>query len=292
MMYELKNECLTVEIASFGAEIHSIKSSEGRDYLWCGDAKFWARHSPVLFPIVGMVKGKKYTQEGKTYEIGQHGFARDMEFDLVRKSDDEIWFALKDNEETLSKYPFHFELQIGYRLEGNSVTVLWKVSNPDDKKMLHFSIGAHPAFVCPLENEENKDGYALSFDKKENLIYRTLNPELGQLEPREIPFETENGICAINENFFDVNTYVFENSQLHSVSILDKEKKPYVTVEFDAPLVGIWSPEKKNAPFVCIEPWYGRCDMVGFEGDFSEREHTQKVEPMGQFEASYKMIFN
>lgn len=289
MKYELKNAELCVTIDSYGAELHSMKDANGKEYMWCGDGKFWARHSPVLFPIVGKIKDNTYRYEGATYSMGQHGFARDMEFELTSQNESEIWFKLSDDEETMKKYPFRFVLEIGYRLKDKNVDVLWKVTNPDNEKTLHFSIGAHPAFVCPWEENATKDGYSLRFDNKKTLLYRFLNQEKGLLAPEYMELTTNDGICPITDEFFDTSAYVFEDSQLSQVDILDKNGTPYVGVAFSAPLVGIWSPEKKNAPFLCIEPWYGRCDMVDFDGDFSEREHAQALAPQENFEASYRI---
>ena len=127
-----------------------------QEYLWQADPKFWGRTSPVLFPIVGNYAQKQSVYEGKTYTLSQHGFARDMEFDLESQTEEEIWFVLKDTESTLEKYPFHFILKVGYRLSGRQVEVMWKVENPNDKKM-YFSIGGHPAFNCPLKEGEKQE---------------------------------------------------------------------------------------------------------------------------------------
>ena len=163
MRYVLENDILTVEIDSFGAELKSVKrKSDDFEYMWQGDPKYWGRTSPVLFPFVGVPKDKEYRYAGKTYAMGQHGFARDMEFTLERTEQTKIWFVLASTEETLEKYPFTFRLYIGYELCEKEVKVLWKVENTDDKPM-YFSIGAHPAFCCPIHGEENNLGYGLKF---------------------------------------------------------------------------------------------------------------------------------
>ena len=152
----LENDKLKVKVNLHGAELRSIYGKENElEYLWNADAKFWNRSSPVLFPFVGSLKNKKYTHDGKEYAMGQHGFARDMDFTMISQSEDEVWFAVKDTEETYAKYPFHFELEVGYRLEGKELTVMWKVKNVNDSDM-HFSIGAHPAFFCPVHEGEKQ----------------------------------------------------------------------------------------------------------------------------------------
>ena len=142
MRYILENDTLRVEIESFGAEIKSVKrKADGREYMWCGDPEYWGRTSPVLFPFVGAPKNKEYRYEGRTYSMGQHGFARDMEFALEAQEGKSIWFVLASTEETYVKYPFRFRLHIGYMLDENEVSVHWKVDNTDEKPM-YFSIGA------------------------------------------------------------------------------------------------------------------------------------------------------
>ena len=126
--------------------------------MWNADPAFWNRHAPILFPFVGKVNGGKYRYQGKAYSMGQHGFARDMEFELSGSSAQEVTFVLKDTPETLEKYPFRFELTVTHRLEGRTLQVLWQVKNPSETEPLYFSIGGHPAFLCPPPGLEGVKG--------------------------------------------------------------------------------------------------------------------------------------
>ena len=313
MRYILENEKLRVEIDSFGAEIKSVISkADQREYMWCGDKKYWARTSPVLFPFVGSLKNKEYVAKGKTYPMGQHGFARDMEHELLRQSDDTIWFSLKSNEETLAKYPYAFQLRIGYQLTEQCVKVLWEVENTGNE-ILPFSIGAHPAFNCPMGEQESKAGYRISFgrftEQPKNTACNTIIDSNATLLPVDVIHHhgntrdtglavTENleltlqdGMCDITEGFFDRCTYMIEGNQANCVGLIDPEGNEYVKVLFDTPLFAIWSPEEKNAPFVCIEPWYGRCDHVDFRGEISDREFTNFLEVGRTFHGEYVMMF-
>ena len=287
MKYKLKNEMLMVTVDSFGAELTSIVDKNGTEYLWCGDSKYWGRHSPVLFPVVGKPKDGKFTYDGKEYAMGQHGFARDMEFICTKQDTAEIWFKLNSTEETLEKYPFAFCLEIGYLLIENMVKVMWKVTNCEQEKDMHFSIGAHPAFMCPLNEREEKIAYSIQMDAKDKVDYYFLNAQNGLLVDKKYELALDYGIHKIDEGFFDESAYVIENSQVSEVSLVNPQGKAYITVKFDAPLVGIWSPEKKNAPFVCIEPWYGRCDKEVFSGTLEEREWSNQLWVNEVFEAAY-----
>lgn len=291
MRYTLENETLKVEIDSFGAEIKSIRRvSDDREYMWCGDPKYWGRTSPVLFPFVGAPRNKEYRYEGKTYAMGQHGFARDMEFELELSEQGSIWFVLSSTEETYAKYPFHFKLHIGYALRENEVRVLWKVENTDSRPM-YFSIGAHPAFLCPIHGEGDKLGYGLKFGGLTDELHHHGNTPEGMAVMEDEVLALTDGAVRFTPGFFDKCTYMVEGAQTGEVSLLDRDGEAYVTVRFDAPLFAVWSPEGKDAPFVCIEPWYGRCDAVDFEGSLAERAYENELAPDGAFTASYVMEF-
>lgn len=284
-MITLKNDQLSILVSEHGAELCSICCA-GKEYLWQADPAFWKRHSPVLFPIVGSVWNNTFTVNGKEYAMSQHGFARDMDFALVSATDSEVHYVLTDSETTHEKYPYAFRLEIGYRIEGKKVHVLWKVANTDDKD-IYFQIGAHPAFYYPQYDETPDRGF-FSFAPTSQLKYVGLKEkgcaDAGVLH--DVPVD-EDGLLPLNIHTFDIDTYIVENGQLTGVTILDVKKNPYLTVHFTAPLVGLWSPPTKNAPFVCIEPWYGRCDRAGYVGEYKDRDWVNRLGIGECFEASY-----
>ena len=216
-----------------------------------------------------------------------------MEFSLVSQSADEVWFALEDTEETYKVYPFHFHLEIGYRLEDASVSVMWKVKNINDKEM-HFAIGAHPAFFCPLHEGEKQSEYCLGFrngqGKVPEALVNTVFGEGGVVTTQKKEYKLTDGCLPMDEHLFDGDALVIEDHQIRKVVLMDPQKKEYLAVEFDAPLVGIWSPPKKQAPFVCIEPWYGRCDSEIFEGELKDRDWENTLAAGEEFEASYRIV--
>ncbi len=289
-MITLSNSTLSIEIAEHGAELQSIKKN-GKEYLWQGDTKFWGRRSPVLFPIVGRVWENKFRYMGNEYEMGQHGFARDTDFDLTYKEDEGAVYCLESTPDMLAKYPFPFRMWIGYLLKDNTITVKWRVENKGALEM-PFQIGAHPAFYFPGFDASTEDRGFFAFDRTEGVEY--ISPaEKGCVSPERYPLPVgEDGLMPIDIHTFDCDTYIVDNSQLKKVTLLDKAKKPYISLEFDAPLVALWSPTKPHpdCPFVCIEPWYGRCDTVGYNGNFEDREWIQKLAPGDAFDVEYKII--
>jgi galactose mutarotase-like enzyme len=291
-MQTLKNEILTIEVSEHGAELQSIRKDD-YEYLWQGNPEYWGRRSPVLFPIVGSVWEKCFRVDGKVYEMGQHGFARDMDFELVSAADTEVWYRLESSEKTIAAYPWPFVLEIGYRLEGNSVKVLWKVTNPGETEMF-FQIGAHPAFNYPGYDPDAVDRGVVAFDRNDNL-QRSGFKGKGCVDPQArfpIPLSDDGMLRLKRDTFDDIDTLMLENDQVHKVVFLKNDSSPYLTVTFDAPVVAIWSPPKRNAPFFCIEPWYGRCDRADFTGEFKDRDWVNALAPGAIFSASYTITLD
>lgn len=286
--FSLENDQIRIEIDSHGAELKSlVKKATGAEYMWCADAKYWGRTSPVLFPFVGNVSGKQYRAKGKTYDMGQHGFARDMEFTLDKQTEDEIWFVLYSNEETLAKYPYEFVLKLGYCLSDTRVEVLWHVENPSGEE-LPFAIGGHPAFYCPINETEKQSDCYLKFDVDKTIVSQTIDGYLVGEATKS--YALEDGKIRIDEHMFDNDALILADQGIHQASLCNPAGEAFLTVSFDAPLFGIWRPADPSAPFVCIEPWYGRSDRVGFEGELRDREYENVLGAHGSWDASYTIL--
>lgn len=284
-MEKLSNDLLSIQVSAAGAELCSIQCN-GKEYLWQADPAFWNRHSPVLFPIVGRVWDNTYRCEGETYSLGQHGFARDMEFQLVSITDNEVWYRLTDNEETHKKYPYNFCLEIGYRIEQKKIHVMWRVKNTGTGDM-YFQIGAHPAFYFPGFDASTKERGYFGFDKKEGLEYILIGEKGCANTDVHYPLELKDGLLPMNTSTFDSDALILENGQVGEVALYDNSRKAVLRLLFDAPVVGLWSPPGKNAPFVCIEPWYGRCDRMNFDGEYKEKDWIQHLPENGTFDGDY-----
>lgn len=285
MRYTISNAFITAEVESLGAELKSLKDQAGREYLWCGNPKYWNRTSPILFPIVGGLRDKQYTLDGRVYHMGQHGFARDMEFSLVEQKPEEIWFALEENAETMAQYPFSFRLEVGYRLSEKTVVVMWRVHNPAEEEM-YFSIGGHPAFNTPLEGKGKQTDCYIKVDRTDSFVKTAVRRE--GITDEKVLTTLENGRLKITENSFKIDAIIIEGEQVHQVSLCGPDGAAYVTVDFHMPLVGIWS-KSSDAPFVCIEPWCGMGDRIGFSGDFTEREYINRLAGGETFEQGYEI---
>mgnify|MGYP002619909534 CR=1 FL=1 len=283
-MQTLSNDILSVTIAERGAEMQSIRDAQGHEYLWQADPKYWAKHSPTLFPIVCGLWNDTYHLDGKEYHMLRHGFASKSDFTLVAKTDHRVTFALTESEETLKVYPFHFNLAVSYRLAGNELHVIWHVENTDDK-VIYFQIGGHPAFKVPGCEKGEKLKATLKLDNEApSRLFATIG---GCVDPnaRET-VQTDNGILEVTDESFADDAYIFDKSQVKQISLLNEKGEPHVTVEFKTPAVGVWNPGN-HAPFVCIEPWFGTCDWAEYTGEFKDKYMMNSLQPGASFMSEY-----
>ena len=286
----LSNELLTVTASSLGAELQSIRNNlTGHEYLWQGDPCYWKRRSPILFPIVGAVWDGTFRMDGREFRMGQHGFARDMNFETVADSPEgEMWFSLKSDDETLAKYPRKFRLAVGYELYHERITVRWRLRN-DDEKDMNFQIGAHPAFNLPRFNSREKVHGYLEFDRHK--FTSQVIASKGCVGDAVREYDLPEAILPITADTFKNDAVIVGGQFMGLTSILTTDRLPYLTVSFYSPYVGYWAPSA-DAPFVCIEPWYGRADSVGYNGDFRGKEAVQHLAPGQEFHAYYQIIID
>ena len=269
MNYEIKNEFIKAKIKSFGAELNSLqKCGKDLEYIWQGDAKYWARHSPILFPIVGRLKKDNYFYKNQKYNMSQHGFARDKEFEIIEQKDDFLEFRLCSDEKSLEIYPFDFELYLSYKLEKSSLIISYKVKNKSDEKMF-FSIGAHPAFNWSLEKDLKKEDYFLEFEINNSKRY-FLN-ELGLVyDSMDLEFEEKK--LFLNEELFKNDALVFNDLNIKKLIFKNIKNENFIKLNFENfPYLGIWS-KPSGAPFLCIEPWFGIADEDNSNQNLEEKK--------------------
>ncbi len=286
--YKITNGIISIAVHGKGAELSSLKKGDV-EYLWNADPSVWNRSAPQLFPIVGTLSGNEYRCSGRTYRMTRHGFARDSMFSVTKQADKSICFTLRDTPETMSVYPFPFVFDVEYILTGSTLTYTWRVTNTG-KNPMYFSVGGHPAFMCP-PSEGSFTGCSLKFGGQEpvkDITCRTINPD-GLLQPRTDHYALADGILNITGDMFSHDALILENSGIHAVSLLDCGGKEYLRVDFDTDIFGLWSPQDKRAPFLCVEPWYGRCDCVGFSGELKDREWGNTLESGKVFEKSFSV---
>ncbi len=287
MISKLENEKMKIEVDTEGAQLQQLfLKAADKNYLWHGDPKYWGRRAPVLFPIVGRLKNNQYLYNGKTYQMTQHGFARDNEFELVEEKQDSLTYALEENEATLEKYPFKFRLELKYIIQNNSLAVKYRVINKDQKD-IYFSIGAHPAFYWPLADDEKKEDYYLEFEKEEKAEKYLL--ESGLLNHQTEPVLDNQKILNLNSDIFKDDALVFKDLQSEKIALKSRSSELEVELEFkNFPYLGIWS-QSAEAPFICLEPWQGIADSIDSSGRIEEKEGIKKLSPGEEFSCTHKI---
>lgn len=262
-----------------GAELTSIKFN-GKEKLHDG-LKDWNRHSPVLFPIVGKLKNGKTNINGREYEMGQHGFARDMNFQKISENK----YILESNKETLEKYPFRFKLYIEYETTDDEVKCKYKVVNEDNKK-IYFGLGAHPAFICDYTSGE----YELKFEQnEENLETYQLENGLVKEEKSDLTKNINSNGVKLDKDIFKDDAIILENLKSNKVTLIQNNEK-VLEVDFKGfKYLGIWS--KPNAKFLCIEPWMNTADKVNSNGIYEEKEDIIRLSPNEEFNIEWKVKF-
>ena len=274
---------LKIDSKKEGAELTSIIYN-GKEMLHQAK-EFWNRHAPVLFPIVGQIKNGETLINGKTYKMGQHGFARDMEFEELEKSERLHRYVLKSNEETLKKFPFDFELYITYTINDDELKVKYKVINNDNKEMI-FGIGGHPAFIC----DYSSGNYEIEFDNNETNI-RFLELENGLISNRDGKNILRENKIQLEKDTFINDAIILKNVKSNKVNLINKKENKKV-LEFDFTgfkYLAFWS--KVGANFICIEPWMNTADKIDSDGNFKNKEDILKLKPKENFKCRYKIRF-
>ncbi|GIM28291.1 galactose mutarotase [Clostridium polyendosporum] len=291
MLKTLENNLLKITASTFGGELHSIKGKKtNTEFLWDGNETYWKYHAPILFPIVGKVYDNKYIINNKTFELPQHGLARTSEFNLFEQTENSLTFELKHSKVTLEKYPFKFSLQIKYTLEDSSVKIEYIVNNLDNTD-IYFSIGAHPAFKCPILENENFQDYYFEFSEKETASTMELTSD-GYFSGKKIPLLKEENIIGLTTELFKNDALVFNSLKSHTITLKSKNHSKNVTFDFNEfPYLGLWS-KPSGAPFVCIEPWFGHADYDDFRGEFKNKEGIISLEINKSFKCTYTITVN
>ncbi len=264
----IKNDVLNVCITTLGAQIKSVKSD--KEYMWEGNPDIWGKHAPVLFPVCGRLKDGKYTYKGKEYSMDAHGFAPKCDYRVREHTEGSLTLYITDTEETLKSYPFNFDFEVKFTLNGSSLKVEYNVTNKG-KEELYYSVGCHEAYACPEGIEE----YYLEFPDKPDLDEYILDGPFMSGETR--PFAKECDIIPLTEKLFENDSTCFKNMGTYTVTLKNKAGTRSVKVDYpDFDYFIIW--HIPGAPYICLEPWKGFPDYTTTDGDFTKKDGIMKVE--------------
>ncbi len=290
MNYIIQNEMLTAVLSDGGAELISLKDQSGTEMIWQGDESIWNEHSPVLFPICGRLDGGIYAFEGKTYEMGLHGFARFSRFACVLHKEDEIMFLLQDNEETRKQYPFSFALSVIYRLRENALIQSFRVENLG-KGVMPFSIGAHPGFRVPIDDDAQFEDYSIEFPPETKPQKLLLTPEgLNTTQTEAYPL-AQNVRISLSHRMFDLEDSLFLTHVPGKVSLVGPNRRIEIAFRGFVHL-GFWQTPGVGAPYLCIEPWMGSPSIKGGDIDLERKPDLVWLERGENWEGEIVFLFD
>ena len=283
-MITLSNNDIIIVINENGAELQSIQHKE-IEYLWQADAKFWGKHSPVLFPVVGELKDGNYIFNNKEYKLSRHGFARDKMFKAEQTSSDSASFTLTSNAETLTVFPFEFIFHVEYLIKEAELFCSYHVQNTGNNVM-YFSVGGHPAFNVPLTKNLSYKDYFLQFENDDELQRYLL--QNGLLSGETETIQLNNKTLQLKPELFYKDAIVLKHINSKQITLRTNKDAHGLKFKFDGfPFFGIWA--AKDAPFVCIEPWCGIADSVNHNQKLEEKEGIIELKGKSHWTRAWKV---
>lgn len=288
----LENHLFKVSVNKIGGEIFSFFSKNSDvEYIWKGDDKVWGSTAPVLFPIIGVLKDGYYVFEGENYSLPKHGFIRNSS-DLVleKHTSNSLQLSLKSSVQTKEMFPFDFRFNIYFKLSNNTLTISHKIENLSKDRPMFFSLGAHPAFNCPFDREDNYNDYFIEFDQIESSQRWCVLPD-GTIGFNKEPLIDNSNVILLNHDLFNKDALIFKDLKSRKVFLKSKKNNNSVEVQFqDFEYLGVWA--KTNGDFVCIEPWLGISDSCLTNHQLKEKEGIIRLEANNQYNASYSIKIN
>lgn len=279
MIYNAETENFSLAVKEMGAELNSFKSKKtGIEYIWCGNTDIWYGQSPILFPIIGRLLDDKYMLDGKEYTMPKHGIVRKKPFELVENNGDSLVFVQKYDDESLKMYPYKFELKVKFEIKENGLKVTHTVTNLDDKE-IYYSFGAHPAFNCEI-------GDRLEFNNDTELYTEKIDHE-SILIDGIFPVFTDENKLELTESLFDEDALILSDYNSTEIALKSDNHNRVVNFKFDSPILGIWA--KPNAPYVCIEPWWGINDNYDKKDDLSQKRGIMSLNPSESKDFSWEI---
>lgn len=288
-MYQIENDHLRAGIDAQGAELKTVFSkTTNLEYMWGADPAYWAKSSPVLFPIVGTLKDNAYYYDGQQYPLSRHGFARDKEFRVTEQRGDSLTFTLESDADTLARYPFPFTFSISYILTGSELAVAYRVQNNGEGPM-YFSVGGHPAFKLPLVPGTRYEDYKLVFEKEETAGRWPIGKE-GLIEKAPQPLLEQTRELPLTKELFSKDALVFKHLQSQWVALASDKTPHGLRFSFPGfPYLGLWA--APGADFLCIEPWCGIADPVDSDQQLSHKEGIVPLSPGEVFQVQWTVQF-
>lgn len=272
MIIPIQNETVSAAVSTAGAELTSLRRADGFELLWQGDPAYWAGQAPILFPIVGLLRGQKARIKGQWYSMGRHGFARRREFSVTEQGDDFVSLTLHADEQTKQQYPYDFSLTMTYTCKQNAVETRFTVTNCGEEPM-PFVLGGHPAYNIPVTEDERFEEYRIEFDVPETQHCPTIDLDSGLIDFSAVRFSLdEQQTIPLQHSLFYQDALVFENLRSKEVKLIGKNGHGLAMDCSEFPLLGIWSCVN-DGPYVALEPWIGCATQTTESDEFAEKKN-------------------
>ena len=291
-MITIHNDKLTAQIDEKGAQLCSVKNTGGVEYIWQADPRVWGRHAPLLFPFIGRLKDSRYTLNGREYQIGSHGFARDSVFTVAAQDEHRASFVLESSPETLAMWPYEFRLTVTFELVGNRLVKTCTVENPNGETM-YYELGHHDGFNAALAPGEVMADYAVCLPGVDSLHPYGMD-ESAMMTPKSREIPLDRGRINLKPMTYGLDTIVLDEFSTKSVRLVDKSGKARVTLDFeDYTYLGIWTMDQEaDTNYVCLEPWSSLPDATFVGRDLTEKAHVRSLAAGQQESLSYTVTFD
>ena len=292
MIHTIQNRHLAVQVDDLGAQLCSVRSPDGTEYIWQADPAIWGRHAPLLFPVIGRLQDGQYTLDGQVFSIPIHGFARDSLFQVVNSSGSTLTFLLTDSPESRAVYPFSFSLAVTCALEENRLTKSFRVENHSPRDM-YYELGGHEGYRAPLTSDQTMDDYAVLVPGLDVLTPYGMDPGNYMVTPKGASYPLEEGRIPLRPSAFHLDTIILDQLPARRAMLADRVGRPRVTVDFpDFPYLGLWTQASpRNTNFVCIEPWSTLPDAVFAGRSLADKPGIRTLVPNSSEVLSYTITF-
>ncbi len=280
MLITLQDQGYSASFETLGAELKSYKNADGKEFVWNADPAFWPRSSPLLFPTIGNLRNNKTIIGGREYAIPKHGFARDTDMAYEKEAGNKVSFFFQYSEDTLQCYPFRFRFRLTYELNGPSLCAKYLVSNEDTQDM-YYHLGAHPGFMCPLEDGEKFSDYILQFPYAETCDSPVYDLKNLQFDPANTKRYLDNSdTLQLDYSLFTIDALVFSHMKSRSVKMINPATGKGVQMEYpDFVTIAFWTKPNVHAPFLCFEPWNGASIFADEDDQFIHKRDIQMLKP-------------
>ena len=289
MTFTLTSPAASAVVRTFGGELTSFVK-DGIEYVWQGDPAHWNGQAPILFPVCCSPKDGKIAFDGTEYPMPKHGIARKREFDPVYIGKDKVVLEQRETEETLKMFPFCYSLKAAYQVRDDGFDATFTVKNLDRNEMT-FCIGGHPGFNCPLAAEDGGfEDYSLFFEDTAGVTASITKDGYMNAELPKLDILKDKTELPLVWSDYDNDAIILENLPKKTVKLVSRKTGKGLRFDFEGfDALGLWTPDHKQSPFICLEPWNGLPADVAETTDAKSKKYHRCLQPEESYSVGYSM---